>query len=50
MYSELEKDIDNFSKNSGDGKGSLYRIPLTDKKYQANYNKIFKKNKKIGSK
>ena len=25
------------------GKGDVYRIPVTDKKYKENYNKIFKK-------
>lgn len=25
------------------GKGDSYRIPITDKKYQENYNKIFNK-------
>ena len=25
------------------GKGDSYRIPVTDKKYKENYNKIFKK-------
>lgn len=27
------------------GKGSKYRIPNTDKQFQENYNKIFKKKK-----
>ena len=26
------------------GKGDSYRIPITDKKYKENYNKIFRKN------
>ena len=25
------------------GKGDSYRIPITDKKYKENYNKIFRK-------
>ena len=27
------------------GKGDSYRIPITDKKYKENYNKIFKKDR-----
>ena len=27
------------------GKGDSYRIPVTDKKYKENYNKIFKKDR-----
>ena len=27
------------------GKGDSYRIPITDKKYKKNYNKIFKKDR-----
>ena len=27
------------------GKGDWYRIPVTDKKYKENYNKIFKKDR-----
>ena len=27
------------------GKGDSYRIPVTDKKYKKNYDKIFKKGK-----
>jgi len=27
------------------GKGSVYRISVTDKKYKENYNKIFRKEK-----
>ena len=27
------------------GKGDSYRIPITDKKYKANYDKIFKKDR-----
>ena len=29
------------------GKGDSYRIPVTDKKYQENYNKIFKKETNV---
>ena len=32
--------MSNVSRN---GKGASYRIPVTDKKYKENYNKIFKK-------
>ena len=27
------------------GKGDSYRIPITDKKYKENYDKIFKKDR-----
>ena len=29
------------------GKGDSYRIPVTDKKYQKNYNKIFNKETNV---
>ena len=32
--------MSNVSRN---GKGDSYRIPITDKKYKENYNKIFRK-------
>ena len=32
-----------MSKVKRNGKGDSYRIPITDKKYKENYNKIFKK-------
>jgi len=31
--------------NHKNGKGSIYRIPLDDKKYKKNYNKIFRKKR-----
>ena len=34
--------MSNVSRN---GKGDSYRIPVTDKKYKENYNKIFKKDR-----
>lgn len=45
MYSELEKDINNYNKNNSNGKGSKSRFLTTDKQYQENYNRIFKKKK-----
>tara|TARA_R110002020_G_scaffold239138_2_gene451697 strand:+ start:522 stop:647 length:126 start_codon:yes stop_codon:yes gene_type:complete len=35
--SEIERIVDR------NGKGSLYRIPVGDKVYKENYNKIFRK-------
>jgi len=43
MDSELKKDIDNFNKKNG--KSGKYSLFVHDKKYQENYNKIFKKKK-----
>ena len=40
MYKELEKDIDSYNKSNNNGKGSKYRICITDKSYQENYNNI----------
>ena len=34
-----------MSKVTRNGKGDSYRIPITDKKYKENYNKIFKKDR-----
>ena len=31
-----------MSKVTRNGKGDSYRIPITDKKYKENYNKIFR--------
>jgi len=36
--------LKNITRN---GKGDLYRIPVGDKKYQKNYNKIFKKETNV---
>tara|TARA_Y100001963_G_C6740300_1_gene428594 strand:+ start:1316 stop:1465 length:150 start_codon:yes stop_codon:yes gene_type:complete len=44
MDPRLKKDIDNF--NNKNGKGSKYRFSTTDKQYQENYKKIFRKKKK----
>ena len=43
MYKELEKDIDSYNKSNNNGKGSKSRFLTTDKQYQENYNRIFKK-------
>ena len=32
-------------KENRNGKGGAYRIPIGDKKYKFNYDKIFRKNK-----
>ena len=41
---EIEQKVDR------NGKGSLYRIPVGDKQYQENYNKIFKKETNVSNK
>ena len=40
MYSELEKDIDNYNKKNKKNKSNIF---VYDKQYQENYNKIFRK-------
>ena len=44
MNEELKKDLDNYDRKNG--KGSKYRFSVTDKQYQENYNKIFRKKGK----
>jgi len=40
MYSELEKDINNYNKKNGKNKSNIF---IYDKEYQEKYNKIFRK-------
>jgi len=48
MDKRLDKDINKY--NQVNGKGDSYRIPVTDKQYQENYNKIFKKETNVSDK
>ena len=40
-----ESTMEKPKKRNRNGKGSAYRVPVGDKEYKINYDKIFRKNK-----